>query len=65
MEATIISIKLMKTLLFFLLMDKVLFLLKEPLIKKVDEFNLPVAEGFWNCQGLLVGGKIYSLQNVE
>ena len=27
--------------------------------------NLPIAEGFWNPQGVVHNGSIYALQNVD
>lgn len=27
--------------------------------------NLPIAEGFWNPQGVVYNGSIYSLQNID
>ena len=34
-------------------------------IKYVNQKNPPIAEGFWNQQGIVHNGMIYCLQNVD
>lgn len=34
-------------------------------IKYVNQKNPPIAEGFWNQQGVVHNGLIYCLQNVD